>query len=186
MQLKGFWRIPGELLLCPDHRGRTDIPAYSWIHWHHPQEGKLSETECELTHQVLHPPSINCFLCSSVFPTETEQGPLWPGGRWRSHHAGGVRFPQEVSNIHGLCCLLYRTFTRSALLVPSKFKSIMHVIRFLPAQHRTLRRSVISFKTALWMLEYHKHGSCLFECFRGHYILLKMPQVKINTLSNLP
>lgn len=115
-------------------------------------------------------------LFSSVFPTETEQGPLWPWGRWRSHHAGGVCFPQEVSNIHVLCCLLHRTFTRPALLIPSEFKSrrlIMHVIRFLPAQHRTPRRSVVSFKTALWMLEYRKHVSSLFECFREHLFFAK-------------
>lgn len=128
-------------------------------------------------------------LCSSVLPAEAEQGPLWPRGRWRSYHAGGVRFPQEVSNICVLYRLLCRTCTRPALLIPSELKSrrlIMHLIGFLSGQHRTPKRSIVSFETAPWMFEYRKDVASLLECYRRHLFFLRAPEVEINTLSNFP
>lgn len=152
MQPEGFWRIPGELLLCPDHRGRADIPAYRWIHWHHPQEGELSETECELTHPILA-----CIVrCNSVPPH-----PCFL--QKQSKDRFGLEADEEATMLEesvspkkwvifmycAVCCIV-RSHGQLCL-----FRLlIMHVIRFLPAQHRTPRTTIVSFKTALWMLEH--------------------------------
>lgn len=43
--------------------------------------------------------SLRCVLKPAVPrpSAEAEQGPFWPGGRRRIHHAGGIGFSQEVS-----------------------------------------------------------------------------------------
>lgn len=51
----GLWRLPGRLLLCPDHRGRADRSADRWLHRHHPQKGNRRPSGSRRTPEGVRP-----------------------------------------------------------------------------------------------------------------------------------